>query len=787
MTFRIIALIAGLSWAIGARAITPADKCEAAKDTLAGKYAACRQNAEAKAIKTGKLPVYTGCDNSLVAKWVKAETKANGACPTNGDAAATQAFLTSTTDKLAAAVAGAGIPRCGNGAIDVAGEQCDGPNLGGVSCTSLGFLAGTLTCDAGCKLDTSACQTNKCGNGTKDGIEGCDGADLGSESCTALGFAAGILACKPNCQLDTSGCINNLCGNGTQNGNEACDGADLGGQSCISLGFLGGTLACNGLCQFNTAGCTNNLCGNGTRDGNEGCDGADLGGASCTTLGFASGTLACKASCQIDTSACQVSTTTCGNGVKQGNEQCDGADLGGQTCASLGYTVAGTLGCTAGCAFNTSGCIAQAFATTGQIYCSAASGGAVVPCAGTGQDGEIRAGAPFSYNDNGDGTITDLNTGLVWEKKSDDGSIHDKDNTYSWGNTFSVFIAGVNAANFAGHHDWRLPNAKELASLADYQLFSPAVSPTFVTSCPVGCSVTACNCVQTTWYWASTSYAGNNNAVWAVNFNDGTLADGSKLQGLYARAVRGGLPGTPNPTPTLTPTNPPTPTATKTPTQTIAPTQTGTPTLAPTCSVGFADCNNNPADGCETATSTNVNNCGSCGNVCSAAHGTSSCIVGGCHVASCNAGFGDCNNNASDGCETATNSDPNNCGSCANVCSTANGTSSCIFGGCHVASCNAGFGDCNNDPADGCETSTTTNPFNCGGCGNNCTALANVSAAACAGGTCTVVGCNAGFLNCNNDSADGCETNPLNDVNNCGACGHVCSGATPTCTGGTCH
>ncbi len=78
---------------------------------------------------------------------------------------------------------------------------------------------------------------------------------------------------------------------------------------------------------------------------------------------------------------------------------------------------------------------AQKFPATGQTTCYT-SGGAVTPCAGTGQDGDVQAGATLSYTDNGDGTITDNNTGLMWEKKSDDGSIHDKDTTYTWDNAF---------------------------------------------------------------------------------------------------------------------------------------------------------------------------------------------------------------------------------------------------------------------------------------------------------------------------------------------------------------
>src|SRR5262245_21387303 len=108
------------------------------------------------------------------------------------------------------------------------------------------------------------------------------------------------------------------------------------------------------------------------------------------------------------------------------------------------------------------GCVQHAFPATGQTKCWD-SRGAVIACPGTGQDGDIRAGAALSYTDNVDGTITDNNTGLMWEKQSDDGSIHDRDTTYSWANAFAVHIAGLNAgAGFAGHTDWRLPNIREL-------------------------------------------------------------------------------------------------------------------------------------------------------------------------------------------------------------------------------------------------------------------------------------------------------------------------------------
>lgn len=63
--------------------------------------------------------------------------------------------------------------------------------------------------------------------------------------------------------------------------------------------------------------------------------------------------------------------------------------------------------------------------------------GAVVSY-GPGDDADLQTGVDRAYIDNGDGTITDTRTGLMWEKKSDDGTIHDKDNVYSWGSTIPL-------------------------------------------------------------------------------------------------------------------------------------------------------------------------------------------------------------------------------------------------------------------------------------------------------------------------------------------------------------
>ncbi|MFO0563478.1 MAG: hypothetical protein U0269_35975 [Polyangiales bacterium] len=204
------------------------------------------------------------------------------------------------------------------------------------------------------------------------------------------------------------------------------------------------------------------------------------------------------------------------------------------------------------------------------------------------------------------------------------------------------------------------------------------------------------------------------------------------------------------------------------------------------CNAGFADCDGNPANGCEVDTRTNAANCGMCGTVCSTPNGTASCAMGVCGVASCNMGFADCDMSAANGCEVNTQSSAANCGACGNVCSVANGTPACTAGMCAVASCSMGFADCNGSVADGCEVNTSNSASNCGACGNVCT-VAN-GTPACAAGMCAVASCSANFANCNGSAVDGCEINTSNNVSNCGACGNVCTIAngTPACTSGLC-
>ena len=96
-----------------------------------------------------------------------------------------------------------------------------------------------------------------------------------------------------------------------------------------------------------------------------------------------------------------------------------------------------------------------------------------------------------------------------------------------------------------------------------------------------------------------------------------------------------------------------------------------------------------------------------------------------------------------------------------------NGRGDCdTSGGCHQ--CDTGWADCNNDPADGCETNADR-PENCGGCGVQCQVSPPIG---CNGGICTGVLCPENEADC--DGNDTCETDLSLDAT-CGNCGVACA------------
>ena len=230
--------------------------------------------------------------------------------------------------------------------------------------------------------------------------------------------------------------------------------------------------------------------------------------------------------CPADLATCDGGLTTCTS------------DLG--SCnTTLGTTQASLTTCQSDLATCLVGVTLGQRLKTGQTTCYD-DAGTVIACAGTGQDGELQKGLAAAYTDNGNGTITDTRTGLMWEKLSDDGTVHDKDTADTWTNAFSTKVATLNAASFAGFTDWRVPNVNELQSLVSYGASYPAINAAFNANCAPTCSVLTCSCTQPAAYWSSSTYQDIPSIAWAVYFQDGYVVGYLKANNGYVRAVRGG-------------------------------------------------------------------------------------------------------------------------------------------------------------------------------------------------------------------------------------------------------
>ena len=137
----------------------------------------------------------------------------------------------------------------------------------------------------------------------------------------------------------------------------------------------------------------------------------------------------------------------------------------------------------------------------------------------------VRSGQSYpSYLvDNEDGTITDPNTGLMWQKGTAPG-------TYTW----EQALAYANNLTLAGRSDWRLPNINELHTLVDYSRGEPAVFQPFANDTVVGSNI----------YWSSTSVAsqttGAQNAKGITLGAWGDVASNAKSNLRHVRAVRSG-------------------------------------------------------------------------------------------------------------------------------------------------------------------------------------------------------------------------------------------------------
>ncbi len=165
------------------------------------------------------------------------------------------------------------------------------------------------------------------------------------------------------------------------------------------------------------------------------------------------------------------------------------------------------------------------------------------------------------YVDNGDGTVSDLNTGLQWEQKDTTcPGPHCYNDIFTWtqggapgdlpyGDVFTDFLGGLNGGTssdgtapsgcFAGHCDWRLPTSDEMAVIIDLTQghcsggIGPCIDPIF--------GYRGDGTQFQAFYWSSTTASENPNEAWVGFFFNGYMTRFQKVLPNGARAVRGGF------------------------------------------------------------------------------------------------------------------------------------------------------------------------------------------------------------------------------------------------------
>ena len=123
--------------------------------------------------------------------------------------------------------------------------------------------------------------------------------------------------------------------------------------------------------------------------------------------------------------------------------------------------------------------------------------------------------------------VKDNVTGLIWEIKSVDESIHNKNSTYNWQTAQDEFIASLNASSFGGFTDWRLPTVKELNMIVNRGNYNPAINTEYFRN------------TISDFYWTSEPSVLYPGFSWSVRFSDGYSISGDNNSQYYVRAVRG--------------------------------------------------------------------------------------------------------------------------------------------------------------------------------------------------------------------------------------------------------
>jgi hypothetical protein len=195
-------------------------------------------------------------------------------------------------------------------------------------------------------------------------------------------------------------------------------------------------------------------------------------------------------------------------------------------------------------AFITAGLFLPGLIGAGNMYAPVEKTGQSTSYA-TGDDGDLQKGVAWPvprFTDNGDGTVTDNLTGLMW--LADANCINSNypgfdtdgiagDGRVTWQHALD-FVAVINDGTYSdcggGRADWRLPSVKELQSLIDFSQYDPAL--------PTSHPFTG---VQSSFYWSSTTYAGLMDYAWYAGMVNGNEVFIGKSSVLYVWPVRDGV------------------------------------------------------------------------------------------------------------------------------------------------------------------------------------------------------------------------------------------------------
>ncbi|GJQ57318.1 MAG: hypothetical protein SCALA701_01190 [Candidatus Scalindua sp.] len=161
-----------------------------------------------------------------------------------------------------------------------------------------------------------------------------------------------------------------------------------------------------------------------------------------------------------------------------------------------------------------------------------------------GDDGDRQEGEPWPsprFADNGDGTITDNLTGIMWMQDAGTVSIGQcVGGSKSWQEALD-YVACLNSIHYLGYYDWRLPNRKEFESLTDFSKYNPALPGDHLFSTVHSLPAPA---PGPDYYWTSTTHTANNSA-WAYFSFEGSLQDEFKSGSVTGKdsvwPVRGGI------------------------------------------------------------------------------------------------------------------------------------------------------------------------------------------------------------------------------------------------------